>query len=214
MEGRVKLDLHVHTTHSDGISTVKEILKACRKAGLDGVAVTDHDTVSGALEALRIKPRGLIVIPGVEVSTSRGHVVALGVKDPIRSGMSVPETVEAIHDLGGFAVVAHPYDVLRGGMGPKAAEGSGADAVEVMNAMSRPFSICSWLAGRLARRLGLPGVAGSDAHSADAVGYGYTVLEASSGVDDILDCLRRGVVGVFCRPYPILRRIRVFLRKR
>ena len=213
MEGRVKLDLHVHTTHSDGISTVKEILKACRKAGLDGVAITDHDTVSGALEALRIKPRGLIVIPGVEVSTSRGHVVALGVTEPVKSGMTVPETVEAIHDLGGLAVIAHPYDVFRGGMGPRAAEGSGADAVEVMNAMSRPFSICSWLARRLARRLGLPGVAGSDAHSADAVGYGYTVLEAGSGVDDVLDCLRRGVVGVFCRPYPISRRLRNFLRR-
>ena len=209
----MRIDLHVHTTHSDGLSTVKEVLKACKKAGLDGVAITDHDTVSGALEALRSRPKGLMVIPGVEVSTSSGHILALGVREDVKSGMPVPDTVEAIHDLGGVAVIAHPYDIIRDGMGFGVAESSGADAVEVLNSMSRPYVLYSWLARRLADKLGLPGVAGSDAHSADAVGYGYTLFEASSGVDDILDYINRGAVSVFCKPYPISKRLRNFFRR-
>ena len=171
----LRFDLHVHTNYSkDGQSTVEEILKAAKAKGLDGVAITDHNTTAGAKYALEICDRvapGLLVIPGEEISTRSGHLIVLGIVDEIPRGMSVSDTVKAGHDMGGTVVVPHPYNRPRHGMSiPK-----GADAVEAYNSRFI-FGIHNRLAKSRAKQLGLPTVAGSDAHTAKFVGTAITSL--------------------------------------
>ncbi|MCW4020866.1 MAG: PHP domain-containing protein, partial [Candidatus Bathyarchaeota archaeon] len=75
-----KIDLHVHTCYSgDCTTTLEEVISYARKRGLDGVAITDHDTISGAMRLLERKDTDLLIIPGIEVSTDQGHVLGINV---------------------------------------------------------------------------------------------------------------------------------------
>src|SRR5438128_2602892 len=77
----LKLEPHLHTLHSDGQDSVAAMFEACRSVGYDAVALTDHNTLSGLPEAVEAADRlGLILVPGVEVTTFRGHAVVLGVR--------------------------------------------------------------------------------------------------------------------------------------
>src|SRR5919109_1093988 len=115
-----RADTHIHTCYSDGRGTVEEVLEwASRKAALDVIAVTDHNTVAGALEAALLAPDyGLEVIVGEEVTSREGHILGLFLKERVPPGLSGLETVAAIHDQGGLAVAAHPFlhrrDFVRG----------------------------------------------------------------------------------------------------
>jgi len=188
----LKIDLHVHTRYSeDSTTTLKEVVHYAKKRGLDGVAVTDHDTILGALRLAEQK--NLIVIPGVEVSSLHGHVLALNVTEPIEPKLSLPETVERIHRLGGLAVIAHPAAVLKTGMGHKIiSSASKLDAVEVINTAAFPFFLTTYLSRRLARRLGLPQTAGSDAHHPHEIGNAYTIVNADSNQEDIIEAVKKG----------------------
>src|ERR1700704_2139927 len=107
-----RADLHMHTTASDGWPTPKELVEhAARRAGLDVIAVTDHDTIEGALRAQEhaAKRARFHVIVGEEVSSRDGHIVALFIERRVRPGMSAAATVDAIHDQGGLALAVHPF---------------------------------------------------------------------------------------------------------
>ncbi|MDH5451490.1 MAG: PHP domain-containing protein, partial [Candidatus Bathyarchaeota archaeon] len=180
---RLKIDLHVHTRYShDSTTTLDEIVACSKKRGLDGVAITDHDVVGGALK-LAQKVKELVVIPGVEVSTSRGHVLALNMTKPVPTELSPFETIQIIHEAGGIAVAAHPtvfYKGLRGQVNPD------FDAVEVINASAFPFFLSTYLSRKLAVRLNLPQTAGSDAHYASEIGLAYTVVDTEPEVNEIV----------------------------
>jgi predicted metal-dependent phosphoesterase TrpH len=113
----LRLDTHVHTRFSyDAAGFVRAVLAAAREAGLDGLAVTDHDTVEGARRAARLAPEyGLFVLPGVEVSTAEGHLLALGTETAPAPGRPMAETAETVRDRGGVAVAAHPFQLSRHG---------------------------------------------------------------------------------------------------
>jgi hypothetical protein len=109
----LKVETHLHTLHSDGHNGVAEMLSACVTAGYDAVALTDHNTLSGLAEAYDVADGlGLILLPGVEVTTFRGHAVVLGVarvpewRDLEVRGMDA--LVDDVHDEGGLVCVAHP----------------------------------------------------------------------------------------------------------
>jgi len=181
----------MHTHYSkDATTTLKEVIHYAKKRGLDGVAVTDHDTTLGALRLA--KRKSLIVIPGVEVGTLNGHVLALNVTGSIKPKLSLLETVEKIRQLGGIAVIAHPAVVLKSGLGHKISAISDLDAVEVINAAAFPFFLSTYLSRRLAWRLGLPQTAGSDAHHPKEIGMAYTIVNADSNRDDIIEAIRKG----------------------
>jgi len=91
--------------------------KQAKRIGLSGIAVTDHNEIRGALEALKFSSSDFRVIPGVEVSSAAGHILALGVEEVVARGLPADETVDRIHALGGVAVAAHPFDRLRQGVG-------------------------------------------------------------------------------------------------
>ncbi|MHB8589327.1 MAG: CehA/McbA family metallohydrolase [Candidatus Dormibacteraceae bacterium] len=178
-----RADLHMHTTASDGWPAPHELVDhVARRASLNVIAVTDHDTIEGALRAREhaAKRARLHVIVGEEVSSRDGHIVALFLERRIRPGMSAAATVEAIHDQGGLAIAVHPFwrteRVARSGrvhgVGWLAAE-LDFDAIEVENA-TPGFYVFNQLAHRLNLGLGAAELGSSDAHILDAVGRAYT----------------------------------------
>ncbi|MEM3402912.1 MAG: PHP domain-containing protein, partial [Candidatus Hadarchaeales archaeon] len=151
----LKLDLHVHTKYSkDGFCSIEEIVKVAKAKGLDGFAITDHNTIAGHEEARKYS-KEILIIPGVEISTTHGHVVALGVHEMIPRGLSPKETVERIKEQGGVAIAAHPFIL---GKDPRLVHKAKFDAIEVLN--GRGVLFANSLAARFARRNGLRGVGG------------------------------------------------------
>jgi predicted metal-dependent phosphoesterase TrpH len=173
----------MHTTVSDGWPTPQELVDhAARRAKLDVIAVTDHDTIEGALRARDHAARRarFHVIVGEEVSSRDGHIVALFLERRVRPGMSAAATVDAIHDQGGLAVAVHPFwrTQRRTRSGPVHGVGWLAaeldfDAIEVENA-TPGFYLVNQLAHRLNLGLGAADLGSSDAHILDAVGRAFT----------------------------------------
>ncbi len=194
----LKLDLHVHTCYScDSATTLEEVLVYSKKRGLDGVAITDHDTIGGALK-LR-ENSDLIIIPGVEVTTLQGHVLALNITRPITSGLSVQDTIQLIHDAGGIAVAAHPnvfHKRLKGRIV------TNFDAIEVINSSAIPFLLSTCLNRKLALRLNLPQTAGSDAHYAPEIGFAYTMIDADPQVDEIVLAIKKRAIVPYGKRIP------------
>jgi len=99
----LKIDLHVHTCYSsDGITTPRDVVAYSKSRGLDGVAITDHDTVDGALRLLG--KTDLIIIPGTEITALGGHILALNVTKPITPNLTLSETIRTIREAGGHQI--------------------------------------------------------------------------------------------------------------
>ncbi len=183
--------MHIHSNHSkDGKSSVKKILEVALRRGLDALAITDHDTVSGSLEAIEVvreEHLEIVVIPGIEVSTLDGHLLIYGVKKDIDPSMSMSETIKEVkkHSELTLTAVAHPFQFYRHGC-VKFWIAKQADAVEVFNA-KYIVGICNLLSQALAKFYRKPGIAGSDAHVAEEVGRAVTVID-----DSVLNSRRRG----------------------
>ncbi|MBI4017610.1 MAG: PHP domain-containing protein [Candidatus Aenigmarchaeota archaeon] len=193
----MKLDLHVHSHYSsnatwriDAVGSPKQIVGQAVHAGLDGVAVTDHNTIRGALEALKAAKgmKGFIVIPGIEVSSASGHILALGVTRDVPRGLPVAETIEMIHALGGIAVASHPYaNFPRHSLGDEIGRNR-FDAIEAWN--SRVRTALNERAARAAQAHGMPAIANSDAHHWKDVSLSYTNVEGN----DPLSAIKKGRV--------------------
>jgi predicted metal-dependent phosphoesterase TrpH len=190
---RLKLDLHVHSLHSrDCTTTIEEIFGSCIAQGLDGFALTDHDSMKGLPEA--VERRGeLVVVPGLEVSARGAHILALDSRGPIPPGLDIQKTVELIHEHGATAVLAHPYGLPRSWVNMDEAKKSKFDAIEVANSAQFPYDYITMKNRKLAERLGLPETGGSDSHIPETVGRAYTIVEAESrGVEDVVRAIREG----------------------
>lgn len=186
-----RADLHIHTLASDGISTIEEVLdQATRVRALDVIAITDHNTVSSAHEAKALAQGSQIeVITGSEVSSAHGHILALWINEDIKPGMSVRDTVDAIHAQGGLAFAAHPYANRAFGRFGLQSVGdhmmdSGLDGIEVYN--STPYMVyANMLASRQVLRNPdmFAAIGGSDAHMPQAVGKGVTLFPGTCAAD-------------------------------
>jgi len=206
---KLKLDLHVHTVHSiDGFNKPTDVTRRLREQGLDGYAVTDHDTLTG-IEPAEADSDGLIVLPGLEVTAHGAHILALQPTEPIPQNLSIAETVDTIHRQGATAILAHPYGLPRSWVNIDRAREAALDAIEVANSAQFPYGIIKGLNERLANKLGLPRTGGSDSHVPETVGRAYTIVEAQ-GTDheSIVDAIRKGHTTPQGSPITIAERTR------
>ncbi len=189
---RIRLDLHVHSLHSfDSALDPAGLLEACRRKGLHGVAVTDHDSLRGGLAFAAELPQ-LVIIPGEEIRSSEGEIIGLFLREEVPPGLSAPETMELIHRQGGVVVVPHPFDYvkLRRMTARRLRELSGSiDAIEAVNGKPRYWG-ANRKAADFAARAGMPVTAGRDAHRAEDVGRAYVEMEEFSGPRDFILALR------------------------
>lgn len=204
-----RFDLHVHTSHSrDGHGTVMECAQAAKRAGLAGFAVTDHNVTLAARQARQAAEKtGLVVVPGAEVSTTQGHMLAFGVSGKIPAGPSMLEALEWAEARGGIGVPSHPLRLWTG-IGPtdlrELVGQARLEAVEVENGRDRHLVRSN--VARLAAELGLAATGGSDAHHPIDVGTCWTeIADGAASVDDVVEAVRRGRIHAGGGKIPALR---------
>lgn len=186
-----RADLHIHTTASDGRYSVQDVLRhiSQHRKHLTVIAITDHDTLDASLWAYEHRHRyAFDIVPGVEISSRAGHILGLWVTQMIPARLSLGDTVQAIHEAGGLAFLAHPFHIGMGAVRhnalrylqtPEVLLQAGMDGIETHNAgISTPGSnLC---ARALAHRLRLPQIGNSDAHTLGAIGAGMTRFEGTN----------------------------------
>ena len=198
----LRIDLHVHSFFSaDGVSRPEDLIAAARAAGLNGFAITDHNTCDavdymishGLMRADGQPVDGMLVIPGIEVTTAAGHLLCLGCVLPSSlKGMPSAEVCRLAQEAGGLAVAPHPYDLFRAGIRESVLDTLPLDGLEVFNAATT-LKRHNRKAYDYAQKRGLPMTAGSDAHHAGAVGVACTIVETDDfSVRGVLEALRRG----------------------
>ncbi len=189
-----KADLHIHTNAGDGLDSLHAILNHVETGtDLDVIAITEHDNLDVAFEARELWARErhrFDLVPGCEVTTLEGHLVALYLERPVESLKRVEETIDEVHRQGGICFVPHPASWLTRSIGPgtlarvneQRKRGTWFDAIETANAGPAGRFYLS-KARRLAYEYGLPGVGSSDAHFVEAIGSAYTEFEGTSAED-------------------------------
>ena len=200
----MKADLHVHTVYSnDGRTSLENLIRYAVEKGIGCVAVTDHNSFE-AYEQLKDNGK-VIIIPAEEVSSKEGHIVALGIDRLIPRGRSIQETIDLIHEAGGYAFAAHPYRWWSG-LGERNTLAYPFDGIESRNGRSIPSANVKSEA--LAKRIGKPVSAGSDAHTPGHIGEGYleipddvtTWQEALAAImsgETVAHSDSRGIAGTF-----------------
>jgi predicted metal-dependent phosphoesterase TrpH len=192
MNPGLRLDLHLHSAHSpDSQLTLEAAVERLGPQGIDGFALTDHNTVAGhaSLRLLAERFPQYRFVPGIEVSTADGHVLALGLTEVPPLHRPAAETVEWITAHSGVAVPAHPARRMHG-VGLRLAEALKVPALETMNGHNSELANARAAVVAARRTLGETG--GSDAHDAAGVGRAFTVFpEGVETVDDLLEELRR-----------------------
>ena len=188
----IHCDLHMHTDHSPDCATpVDVLLETAKQRGLGAIAITDHNEISGALEA-RERARGIKVIVSEEVKTElEGEVIGLFIEEKIPRGMTMKETIDAIHAQGGLAYVPHPFDRLHAipDYEHLLKVVGDIDILEVFNARVavRGFNE---EAQRFADKYRLVAGAGSDSHVAQGLGTVKIRMRAFDGAQEFLESLR------------------------
>jgi predicted metal-dependent phosphoesterase TrpH len=186
-------DIHVHTTCSDGRTAPEQLAAHLARTRLAVVAVTDHDTIEGALRVEdALAGDGPEIVIASEVSSADGHVLALFVGRDVAPGRSAAWTIDAIHDQGGIAVAAHPFSLVLG-VG-ELAERLPFDGVELVNGSPLMEVPNVRSIRRLARR-GVAMMGGSDAHVTAAVGNVHTVFPGRGAAD-----FRAAILARLTRP--------------
>jgi predicted metal-dependent phosphoesterase TrpH len=183
----VRIDMHVHTTASfDGQIEPASLVELVPDAGLDAVAITDHNSLEGALELVALDPPFQVVV-GEEVSSAEGDIIGLFVSETVPPGLSAAETVARLRAQGAVVAAAHPFDVFRSSaLGTEAMEAIAEeiDAVEALNARNLRRrdgeEAFEWAEAR-----GLPVVGGSDAHAPRELGRVWTSIPAFSDADSL-----------------------------
>lgn len=183
----MKADLHIHSSYSnDGTASPRDIVKIAKEAGLGCISITDHNSFA-AFEEIK-DAEGIVVIPGEEISSKDGHILAYGIDRHIPSGMSVKDTIDAIHAAGGIAIAPHPYRFWSG-IGEKNVIGE-FDGVEALNGRSTPN--INRKSRKLARRFGKAVTVGSDAHNPRHIGRSYIVLPDCGDWHEAIDEIVKG----------------------
>jgi len=199
------VDTHVHSSYSEecseDLSSPRLILKMARKRRLDAVCICDHDTTAGYRAALKIRhPDDPLVIPGCEVSTSRGHLLVIGLEQEWEKDIDPYVLVDEARSQGAVVVAPHPFY-----MSTISVSWLGRElrlAVEAFNAMASILIYPNLAARKFASKYNLPVTAGSDAHSFEIVGLGRTECDGD-GPDDLVSAILRGKTRIYGKRPPL-----------
>ena len=184
----VRVDLHLHSSASfDSRVAPLDVAKRCRQVGLSPIFLTDHDTIDGARSLIEAGEPAII---GQEILTSEGELIGLFLKHTVPKRLSPEEAIAAIKEQGGLVYLEHPYDTGRRNLREEAIErvASSIDIVEIVNGRSEPNA--NRRAEELRSTLGVPGGAGSDAHTLQEIGRVYLEMQTFEGQSDFLEKLR------------------------
>lgn len=199
----MKVDLHVHTCYSrDSLTSLETVIETCQRRGLDKVAITDHNTIAGALALREMAPE--LVVVGEEIKTPAGELIAYFLEEEIPRGLSLQETIVRIRAQGGVVGVPHPLDRLRREAMRRANLMEIIDQVDALEAFNArtTFPADNRRAGKLARRRGLLVTAGSDAHAACEIGQAYLEMRPFNGKEEFMWSLAQGhIVGRVSAPW-------------
>ena len=192
---RAKADMHLHSLWSDGTATVADLLDWVEeRTDLDLVAITDHERIDGAQRALAIhaqRPYSFDLVVGEEITTRRGHVLALFLQRRVRALRPLGESLAAVHEQGGLAIAAHPLAPLTPSLGSRSLRAAHAavdpahrlDGIELMNPSAAGRSRAAARNRMNADLLNLPAVGNSDAHVLEAVGTAWTWFDGVTAAD-------------------------------
>lgn len=184
------------------------ILSYACNIGLNAIAICDHDTIEGSLEAQRLVEEGgfdIVVIPGIEVTTKRGHLLVLGTQEAFPKNRSPEEIIRMARAQDCMVVAPHPFKGYPRSLGDVA--DLDVDAVEVLNSRY----ILGWFnkkAEKMAQKLDLPMLGNSDAHFVEMVGRAYTKVDSKPSVDAIFKAIASGKTSVHGTRTPINIQIR------
>ena len=187
--------MHLHSLYSDGTATVASILDHVeRHTDLDVVAITDHERIDGALRAAELHASGdfsFDLVVGEEITTRRGHVLALFITERLPALRPLEETLAAIHAAGGLAIAAHPLAPVPLSVGSRSLRSVrdhpdpavAFDALELFNPSTAGRTRQAARIDLNARELRLPGVGNSDAHVLEGIGSGFTEFDGHTAAE-------------------------------
>jgi len=191
----MRIDFHVHSYYSqDGLSSPQKIIAACQAKGMDKIALTDHNTIRGALALRALAPE--LVIVGEEVRTTAGEFIAFFVEEEVPAGLAPDEALRRLRQQGAVIGASHPLDRLRReamGMGNVLRFIDQLDFLETYNSRCL-LAADNQRAAQLAQAHNLPGSAGSDAHNAGHIGRAYVEMLPFTDRATFLESLREGQI--------------------
>jgi predicted metal-dependent phosphoesterase TrpH len=187
---RLRADFHTHSHYSrDSVINPRAFVDTCVRKGLNCIAVTDHNEIEGAFVIEKLAPFKVII--GEEVKTSEGEIIGLFLKELVPRGLTPEETIRAIHEQGGLAVVPHPYDIFRRSVIRKDAlerVKTHVDAIEGFNARNI-LNRHDERARDLAASVSKPRTLGTDSHSPWELGGACLELDDFETPQELLQSL-------------------------
>ena len=133
----LKMDSHIHSEYSpDSSSKIDDIIRVAKNKKIDIIAISDHNTTDGTSEVIKkTRNTDILAIPSIEISSTKGHILGFGCEENVPRDLSPQETIDRIHDLGGLAIIPHPYCFYRHGLLHKTDyKKLDIDAIETKNA--------------------------------------------------------------------------------
>jgi predicted metal-dependent phosphoesterase TrpH len=188
----MKCDFHCHTSYSfDSDASPKEIVNGAIEKGIDCLAITDHNEIRGALEAIEYsKGKPILIIPGIEIKTKEGDVLGLNIKEKIPNGLSAKETIKKIKEFGGLAIIPHPFGFFckfKGNLRKLIKE---IDGIEVLNCSI--FGKGNRVAQKFAKENNLCFTVGSDSHFPNFIGKCYLEIPGENlSVEEVLEKIKK-----------------------
>ncbi len=184
----MRIDLHLHSRYShDSSTSLEALIERCRELGLDRIALTDHNTVEGALKLAQMAPS--LAIVGEEAKTREGEVIGLFITRRIPPYLRPEEAMDLVHDMGGLTYLPHPLDRARSHFSPERVVelASRVDIIETYNPWCEPDA--NRAAAELAADMGKVTATGSDSHGLLELGRSWMEIEEFDGADDFLEKL-------------------------
>ena len=185
----LRVDLHLHSIFShDSQSSLRALIERSRECGLDRIALTDHNTVEGALELAQMAPK--LTIVGEEARTREGEVIGLFITDRLPPYMVPEDVMDLIHQMGGLTYLPHPLDRRRANFRPERVIEMAyrIDIIETYNPWCEAAANAA--AAKLATDLGKVAATGSDAHGIQELGRSWMEIEDYKDPADFLEKLR------------------------